>query len=69
MEHNHPTPVSLLVSIISAIFAWISIQNAQVLLGFAASIDAIGSGGMAIRYYYYATKEKKQNIQNSKNQP
>lgn len=69
MEHNHPTPVSLLVSIISAIFAWISIQNAQVLLGFAASIVAIGSGGMAIRYYYYATKEKKQNIQNSKNQP
>jgi membrane associated rhomboid family serine protease len=51
-----------LISFLSAILAWISIKDAQVIVAFCASVVAIISGVMAIRYYYFATKEKKQNL-------
>ena len=49
----------MVVSFISAIFSFISLKDAQVIVSTIAGAVAIASGVMAIRYYYYATKKAK----------
>jgi uncharacterized membrane-anchored protein len=55
-----------LLSLLSGLLSWITIQNAQYLLSFVASIIAIGSGIMALRYYYYAGNLKKKQLKSDK---
>lgn len=47
------------ISIFTAFFAWISIKDAQVIMGMIASSVAIISGGFAIRYYIISTNKVK----------
>lgn len=50
----------------SIIFAWISIDSVKGVLTIIASIVGILSGIFAIRYYWYAAKEKKFYINQNK---
>lgn len=59
---HHEAPVFSGVSIASAVLAVITIKDAQVFLGIIASLVAIGSGVMAIRYYHFSTKVKKKQL-------
>ena len=56
MANNHQADQSTIVSLISAT---ISITSIQPLFTLIASLVAIVSGGMAIRYYYKMTKKLK----------
>ena len=56
MENNHQADQSTIVSLISAT---LSITSIQPLFTLIASLVAIVSGGMAIRYYYKMTKKLK----------
>ena len=56
MENNHQADQSTMVSLVSAT---ISITSIQPLFTLIASLVAIVSGGMAIRYYYKMTKKLK----------
>jgi hypothetical protein len=58
--------ISTIVSGSSAYFAWVSFLDAKDIAGFIAAIIACLSGIFAIRYYHYATLEKKANIKNKK---
>jgi cytosine/uracil/thiamine/allantoin permease len=49
-------PVCAVISIIAIPFAWMGVKETQVALAMIASLIAICSGIMAIRYYWYATK-------------
>jgi hypothetical protein len=51
-----------ILSGMSTTLAWISLKDAQVYVTLGASAMAIISGGLAARYYWYAGKEKKQNL-------
>ena len=56
MANNHQADQSTIVSLVSAT---ISITNIQPLFTLIASLVAIVSGAMAIRYYYKMTKKLK----------
>lgn len=56
---------SLAVSVIMGVFAFISSQNVIDLVKGAAALISVIAGVMAIRYYHYATKEKKQALKKS----
>ncbi len=56
MENNHQADQSTIVSVVSAT---LSITSIQPLFTLIASLVAIVSGGMAIRYYYKMTKKLK----------
>ena len=56
MENNHQADQSTIVSVISAI---LSLSDIQPLFTLIASLVAIISGLMAIRYYYKMTKKLK----------
>lgn len=63
MENQHTSPLmSTVLSILSTVWAFISIANLQTVMAIVASCVAMVSGFFAIRYYWYATKEKKQSI-------
>lgn len=51
-------PFAFVCTIISVIAASITIAQVQALVTIGAGIIAMASGTMAIRYYFYATKEK-----------
>jgi hypothetical protein len=51
-----------IVSSASTTLAWVSLNDAKVFATIGASFMAIVSGGFAARYYWYAAKEKKQNL-------
>ena len=57
-EHGH---VSLIVTLLSGVFAWLSSHEFGEVIRTTAGLIAIISGVMAVRYYYYATKKQKQN--------
>lgn len=57
---------SAILSGLSTMIAWISLKDAQVYVTLGASLFAIISGGFAARYYWYATKEKKENLKKLK---
>jgi hypothetical protein len=54
--------LNAITSLISGIVAWISLQQAQTVITFLASAVALVSGIFAARYYWYATKEKKETL-------
>jgi hypothetical protein len=54
-----PAVFNTALSIFSASFSLLTIQQVQAGVTLAASIIACISGIFAIRYYYYATKSKK----------
>lgn len=67
MENQHMNPLmSTVLSIFSTVWAFISIANFQTFMAIVASCVAIVSGFFAIRYYWYATKEKKQTLKSLK---
>jgi hypothetical protein len=63
METNNHHPVgaavSSTISILTASFAIVTMQTMQMYLTMSASLIAIFSGIMAIRYYWFATKKIK----------
>jgi hypothetical protein len=68
MTHENPqAPALSLLSICSSILSWISFAEAQYMLSFGATIIGILSGCFAIRYYYYAGNEKRNQINNNTN--
>lgn len=71
MNHMHSLKAlgSAIISSLSAIFAWISLKDAQVIVAIIASGIAAISGLFALRYYWYATKEKKERIKHLKSNP
>lgn len=67
MEEQHPWAQALavfntIISMASGFIAFISIKDVQAAGGLIATGIAAVSGCMAIRYYYFAIKEKKQNL-------
>lgn len=56
-EHGH---ISLAVSLITGVFAWIGSHNLSEVFKAASALVSIGAAVMAIRYYYYATIKAKQ---------
>jgi hypothetical protein len=56
VEHGH---VSLAVSLVGAVFAWINGHNVSETVKAMAGLVSIVAGVMAIRYYYYATIKAK----------
>jgi hypothetical protein len=64
--HDFSYPISAALSLLSVVIAWISLRDAQIVIAIIASVVAIVSGLFAVRYYYYATKEKKKNLTNDK---
>jgi len=58
-QHHSDGLVSTTICMVSTIFAWISIKDVQTIAAFIASLIAIVSGVMGIRYYYHATKKLK----------
>ena len=58
-QHHSDGLVSTTICMVSTIFAWISIKDVQTISAFIASLIAIVSGVMGIRYYYHATKKLK----------
>lgn len=60
-QNNHPVgaAVSSTVSLLTALFAVLTLESVQMYLTMSASLIAIVSGVFAIRYYYHATKKIK----------
>lgn len=58
MEHNHHSLFGNIFSVLSIMFAWITLASVQHILTAFASVIAIASGVCAITYYYFAIKEK-----------
>ena len=60
-NNSHPVgaAVSSTISLLTALFAIITMQTVQMYLTMSASIIAVLSGIFAIRYYWYATKKIK----------
>lgn len=67
---NSQTPGTGLLAVINSlafsVLTFLSIQSFQTIMAIVASSIAVVSGAFAIRFYYYATKEKKQAIKNLK---
>jgi hypothetical protein len=65
MEHHNTSGESLIavmnmaISIVSAIFAWVTLKDLQLVISMFASGIAIVSGIFAIRYYITATGKVK----------
>lgn len=60
--NNHDNHfIGVLLSIGSGILSWLSLHDAQYLISFLASVIALVSGVLAMRYYWYAGNEKKNN--------
>lgn len=60
IQNHQPSPTYALVSILSTILAW-TIKDIQVIMGLFASLVAIISGIMAIKYYWTAIEKMKEN--------
>ncbi len=65
MEINHSNShypiLSVFTSIFSTMLAW-SIKDVQVYASLSATLVAIASGILAIRYYWFAGNEKKKKL-------
>lgn len=59
---NNEAPTFSILSIISSILSWITLANAQYFVSFMVSIVGLISGVMAIRYYWYAGNEKRNQL-------
>jgi len=56
LEHGH---ISLIISIITGVFAWISSHNISETIKILSMILSGCAAIMAMRYYYFATKKIK----------
>lgn len=65
LPHGNAT-LSMILSFVFSILAWLTVKDAQVILGIIASSIAIISGISAIRYYWLAIDEKLRNKNNTK---
>lgn len=65
LPHGNAT-LSMILSFVFSILAWLTVKDAQVILGLIASSIAIISGISAIRYYWLAIDEKLRNKNNTK---
>lgn len=54
--------LSALCSVTLAFVSWFTPENVEYALKFFVAIGSIGTAIMAVRYYYFATVEKKQQI-------
>lgn len=61
MENHSPTNINTIISMISASVS-IVMANFQEILSIVAALIAIVSGCMAIRHYYYSTKDVKKRL-------
>jgi len=66
MEHHHHHTGFSLISILSGFLSWITLADAQYAISFTASMIAMISGIMALRYYYYAGNEKRNQLNKDK---
>lgn len=62
-ENGH---LSFLGSILLGIVSWFSPENIDTTIKIITALGALVSGALAARYYWYATKEKKQSIKKMK---
>jgi hypothetical protein len=62
---HQQAPAFSILSITSSVLSWISFMEAQYLLSFGVSIIGILSGIFAIRYYYYAGNQKRNQLNNN----
>lgn len=60
IQNNQPNPTYPVISLISTLLAW-TLKDIQVIMGLVASIIAIISGIMAIKYYWTAIEKMKNN--------
>jgi hypothetical protein len=65
IQDNPQAPAFSILSIASSVLSWISFMEAQYFLSFGVSIIGILSGIFAIRYYYYAGNQKRNQINNN----
>lgn len=59
--------MSLLGSIFLGMISWLTPENIDIGLKVLTGIGAIVSAILACRYYWYATKEKKESLKKMKN--
>lgn len=62
--NSHYPILSVITSILSTMLAW-SIKDVQVYASLFATLVAIISGVLAIRYYWFAGNEKKRKLKNN----
>jgi hypothetical protein len=62
LQNTHPNPTYPLISLASVILAW-AFKDIQVILNIMASLVAIISGLMAIKYYWASIKKIKKSKQ------
>lgn len=67
MEHNHPlgASVALCVTFITGFLGWINWSSMEEWFKMVSLIISMVAGIMAVRYYYYATKNSKRDGKNS----
>lgn len=64
-QHHNSAGYTIL-SIFSGMLSWITLANAQYLVSFGASVIALASGVMALRYYWYAGNLKRHQLKQNK---
>lgn len=60
--------ISLLGSLFLGIVSWFSPENIDLTLKIGTAMGAIISAVLAARYYWFATKEKKESLKKMKNE-
>lgn len=58
---------SLLSSIVLGIISWLTPENIDMSVKIVTGLGALISAVLAARYYWYATKEKKESLKKMKN--
>lgn len=66
MDQHHNNAGYTMLSILSGMLSWVTLANAQYMISFTASIVALASGLMALRYYYYAGNHKRNQLNQNK---
>lgn len=66
MDEHHTHAGFSMLSILSGLFSWLTLANAQYAVSFIATVIAIISGIMALRYYYYAGNEKRNQLKQNR---
>lgn len=54
--------MSAIVSVILGIFTWMTPEGVDLFIKIVVGLASIGTALMAMRYYWFATKEKKANL-------
>lgn len=65
-SNQHTPVINMVLSMVSTVLTWITFYDAQYFLSFALSCIGIVSGIFAVRYYYFAGNEKRENLRNIK---